>query len=64
MGTVNVTALIEMLHRGGRPIGELDRIDKTRYLLAYRDDEGYRRRILTQLNRGEKRHSRARRLLR
>jgi hypothetical protein len=30
------------------------------YLLAYIDDEAYRRRILTQLNRGESRHSVAR----
>jgi TnpA family transposase len=29
-------------------------------LLNYLDDEGYRRRILTQLNRGESRHSLAR----
>lgn len=65
-GTVNATALIQTLQRGGRPtvlgraIGELGRIYKTRYLLAYLDDEGYRRRILTQLNRGEARHSLAR----
>ena len=65
-GTVNATALILTLQRGGRPtvlgraIGELGRIYKTRYLLAYLDDEGYRRRILTQLNRGEARHSLAR----
>ena len=31
-------------------------------MLAYIDDEGYRRRILTQLNRGESRHSLARAL--
>ncbi len=65
-GTVNATALIQTLQRGGRPtvlgraIGELGRIYKTRYLLAYLDDEGYRRRILTQLNRGEARHGLAR----
>ncbi len=61
-GTVNATALIQTLQGAGRPtvlgrvIGELGRIYKTRYLLAYLDDEGYRRRILTQLNRGEARH--------
>ncbi|HEX9871806.1 MAG TPA: Tn3 family transposase, partial [Candidatus Tectomicrobia bacterium] len=33
---------------------------QTLYLLAYIDDEHYRRRILTQLNRGEGRHSVAR----
>ncbi len=64
-GTVNATALILTLQRGGRPtvgraIGELGRIYKMRYLLAYLDDEGYRRRILTQLTRGEARHSLAR----
>ena len=65
-GTVNATALIQALQHGGRPtllgraIGELGRIYKTRYLLAYLDDESYRRRILTQLNRGEARHSLAR----
>jgi hypothetical protein len=30
------------------------------YLLAYIDDESYRRRVLTQLNRGESRHKLAR----
>ncbi len=39
---------------------ELGRINKTIYLLSYIDDEGYRRRILTQLNRGEGRHEVAR----
>ena len=33
---------------------------KTLYLLAYIDDEAYRRRILVQLNRGEGRHRLAR----
>jgi len=66
LGTVNATQLIQTLQHSGRPtllgraIGELGRIYKTRYLLAYLDDEGYRRRILTQLNRGEARHSLAR----
>jgi TnpA family transposase len=32
-------------------------VAKTLYLLNYPDDEAYRRRILTQLNRGESRHS-------
>ena len=54
------------LHRGKKPstiakaIGELGKITKTLYLLNYVDDEAYRRRILTQLNRGESRHSLAR----
>lgn len=43
-----------------RAIGELGRIAKTLYLLDYIDDEAYRRRILTQINRGEGRHRVAR----
>ncbi len=38
----------------------MGRINKTLYLLNYIDDEDYRRRILTQLNRGESRHAVAR----
>jgi len=41
-------------------LAELGRIVKTLYLLAYLDDEPYRRRILTQLNRTEARHALAR----
>jgi TnpA family transposase len=41
-------------------IANLGRIPKTLYLLNYIDDENYRRRILTQLNRGEGRHGVAR----
>ena len=54
------------LQRGKNPstlskaLAELGRIAKTLYLLAYIDDEGYRRRILTQLNRHEARHALAR----
>ena len=39
---------------------ELGLIIKTLYLLAYIDDEAYRRRILNQLHRGEGRHQLAR----
>ncbi len=39
---------------------EVGRAGKTLYLLNYIDDEDYRRRILTQLNRGEGRHAVAR----
>jgi len=46
--------------RLARGLEELGRIIKTPYLLAYIDDEAYRRRILTQLNRGEGRHQLAR----
>ena len=43
-----------------RAIGALGRIPRTLYMLSYIDDENYRRRILTQLNRGESRHGVAR----
>jgi TnpA family transposase len=43
-----------------RAIAELGRGAKTLFLLAYVDDEAYRRRILVQLNRGEARHRLAR----
>ncbi|MBF0391485.1 MAG: Tn3 family transposase [Alphaproteobacteria bacterium] len=46
--------------RLARALEELGRIIKTLYLLAYIDDEAYRRRILNQLNRGEGRHQLAR----
>lgn len=39
---------------------EAGKINQTLYLLNYIDDEDYRRRILTQLNRGESRHAVAR----
>ena len=69
MGTVSASELIRGLQGGGRPstlgraIGELGRVAKTLYLLNYLDDEAYRRRILTQLNRGESRHGVARAIL-
>lgn len=68
MGTVSASELIRSWQLGSRPttlgraIGEVGRIAKTLYLLAYLDDDHYRRRILTQLNRGETRHSLARAL--
>jgi len=43
-----------------RAFSELGKIIKTLYLLSYIDDDAYRRRILTQLNRQEGRHSVAR----
>ena len=52
-GTVRASELI-------RAISEIGRIAKTLHLLAYIDDEAYRRRILQQINRGEGRHSVAR----
>lgn len=66
MGTVSASDLMRTLGSGSRAatlpraIAELGRIAKTRYLLAYLDDETYRRRIQTQLNRGEGRHALAR----
>jgi len=65
-GTVRASELLRVLQGGGRPtplgraVAELGRITKTLYLLAYLDDEAYRRRILTQLNRTESRHALAR----
>ena len=59
LGTINPTNLIKMLQRGGNPTmlgratGEFGRIFKTMYQLSFLDDKEYRRRILTQLNRGE-----------
>ncbi len=58
--------LVRSLLKSERPSGltqaiiEVGRINKTLYLLNYIDDEDYRRRILTQLNRGESRHAVAR----
>ena len=43
-----------------RALAELGRIAKTRHLLAYIAEESFRRRVLTQLNRGEERHRLAR----
>ena len=65
-GTVSASELMQSLLRSKRPttlaraLAALGRIPKTLYMLAYVDDEHYRRRILTQLNRGENRHSLAR----
>lgn len=65
-GTVSALEIMRVLQRGGKPstlgkaIAEAGRVSKTLYLLNYVDDENYRRRILTQLNRGESRHSLAR----
>jgi TnpA family transposase len=65
-GTVKASELLRVLQGGGRPtplgraVAELGRIAKTLYLPAYLDDDSYRRRILTQLNRTEGRHALAR----
>jgi TnpA family transposase len=66
MGKVRASELIRSLLKSERPSGltqaiiDAGRINKTLYLLNYIDNEDYRRRILTQLNRGEGRHSVAR----
>lgn len=66
LGTIQASELIRSLLKSERPsslalaIMEAGRINKTIYLLNYVDDESYRRRILTQLNRTEKRHDLAR----
>jgi TnpA family transposase len=63
---VQAGGLIRTLQTNDRPtrlakaLEELGRIVKTLYMLAYIDDEAYRRRILNQLNRGEGRHQLAR----
>jgi len=65
-GTVSASELMRSILRSTRPstltraLAALGRIPKTLYMLAYINDESYRRRILTQLNRGEGRHSVAR----
>jgi TnpA family transposase len=66
LGRLSASELLRSFQTGGRPstlvraMAELGRVAKTLYLLAYIDDEAYRRRILVQLNRGEGRHSLAR----
>ncbi len=66
MGTISASELIRSLFNSkcptalGTAIAELGKIPKTVYMLNYINDENYRRRILTQLNRGEGRHSLAR----
>jgi len=66
LGTVHASHLMRTLQGGNRAstlakaIAEVGRIAKTLYLLNYIDDESYRRRILNQLTRGERRHRLAR----
>jgi TnpA family transposase len=65
-GKVSASEFMRTLRASSRPsalskaLAELGRVAKTLYLLNYIDDETYRRRILTQLNRQEGRHSVAR----
>ncbi len=66
LGKIRASVAIHLLLSSERPSGltqaiiEAGKINKTLYLLNYIDDEDYRRRILTQLNRGESRHAVAR----
>ena len=68
LGVVQAAGLTRALQTNDRPtrlaraLQELGRLVKTLYLLRYVDDGGYRRRILTQLNRHEGRHRLARAL--
>jgi TnpA family transposase len=63
---VPAAGIMRTLQVGERPtrlaqaIAEFGRIDKTLHTLTYIDDEAKRRGTLTQLNRGEGRHSVAR----
>jgi TnpA family transposase len=62
LGTVSASELMRSLLRSERPsalaraLAELGRIPKTLHLLSFIDDESFRGRILTQLNRGESRN--------
>ena len=63
LGRVPATGIMRTLQVGDRPtrlaqaLTEFGRIDKTLHSLTYIDDENRRRATLTQLNRGEGRHS-------
>jgi TnpA family transposase len=66
LGLIPAIGIMRTLQVGDRPtrlaqaIAEFGRIDKTLHTLTYIDDEAKRRSTLTQLNRGEGRHSVAR----
>ncbi len=66
LGMVQAASIMKTLRIDDRPtklaqaVAELGRIDKTIHALTYIADENKRRRILTQLNRGEDRHKLAR----
>jgi TnpA family transposase len=66
LGLVQATSIMRTLQVGDRPtklaqaVAEVGRIDKTVHILTSMNDESKRRRTLTQLNRGEDRHSLAR----
>jgi TnpA family transposase len=66
LGLIPATGIMRTLQVGERPtplakaIAAFGRIEKTLHILTYIDDEAKRRATLTQLNRGEGRHSLAR----
>jgi len=66
LGVVRAAGITRTLQTNDRPtklaraLQELGRLAKTLYMLRFIDEEGYRRRILVQLNRGEGRHQLAR----
>ena len=66
LGRVPATGIMRTLQIGNSPtrlaqaVAEFGRIDKTLHCLNFIDDENRRRSTLTQLNRGEGRHSLAR----
>jgi TnpA family transposase len=66
LGRVPATGIMRTLQVGDRPtrlaqaVAEYGRVDKTLHTLNYIDDEAKRRATLSQLNRGEGRHSVAR----
>jgi TnpA family transposase len=66
LGQITASELMKMLQAGkgssvlAKAIAEIGRVAKTMYLLNYIDDASYRRRIMIQLLRGERRHSLAR----
>jgi len=68
LGKISASDLMRTLQAGknssalAKAIAELGRIAKTMYLLNYIDDADYRRRILIQLLRGERRHRLARKV--
>ena len=66
LGRIPATGIMRTLQTGDRPtrlaqaLAEFGRIEKTLHMLTYINDESKRRATLTQLNRGESRHSLAR----
>ena len=66
LGRISAIDIMKTLQSNDRPtrlaqaLAEFGKIEKTLHLLTYIDDEAKRRATLTQLNRGEARHSLAR----